>query len=117
MIFQTRLNSGLYLLVLGWIFLLLGGCGKPITYGAVQFVTNPPGAEVVNLRDDTNLGSTPLQVFWESKDGKPEHVTIQFRKRGYLEKIVSLWVNKRHSSREAALADPQPIRVDLVKRK
>ncbi len=105
-----------YMALMG-LFLLLGACGKPISYGAVQFVTNPAGAEVVNLRDDTNLGSTPLQVVWESKDGKPEHVTVQFRKRGYMEKIISLWVNKRHDSRQAAQDEPQPVKVDLVKRK
>ncbi len=88
-----------------------------MTYGAVDFITDPPGAEVINLRDDTNIGSTPVQVIWESDDGSSENVTVKFRKKGYLEKIVPFWVNKRHQSREAANAEPQPVKVELVKRK
>ncbi len=112
-----RINSFVCYLALLVLIGQLVGCGKPVSYGAVRFVTEPAGAEVVNLRDDTNLGSTPLEVVWESEDGKPEHVTVQFRKRGYMEKIVSLWVNKRHDSREAASMQPQPVRIELEERR
>ena len=105
----------LLLLICGLAF--LAGCAKQKTYGTVKFVTNPPGAEVVNLKDDATLGMTPLSVTWEGEEGTPEYVTVEMHKTGYKEEITSLWVNKRHLTREAAAAEPQPITVDLVKRK
>ena len=109
---------GHLLLSLGALALLLGsaGCSKTM-YGAVKFESNPPGAEVINLRDDANLGITPVVVTWESVDGQPEYVTVQTRKNGYLEDITSFWVNTRHESREAAQTQAQPIFVDLKPRR
>jgi len=105
--------------VLAWLAggcLLLAGCAEPSRYGAVEFRTTPPGAEVVNVRDDANLGTTPVKVVWEGGEGKPEYVTVELRKQGYLEKITSFWVNKRYETREEALANPQPVFVELTPR-
>lgn len=93
------------------------GCAQRKSYGAVKFITKPPGAEIVNLKDDTSLGVSPIIVTWESEDGKPEYVTVQMRKTGYREEITSLWVNTRHDSRKKAQNEPHPITVELVKRK
>ena len=106
---------GLALLCLAALLSAMG-CSKKM-YGAVKFESTPPGAEVINLRDDATLGQSPTIVTWESSDGKPEYVTIQMRKTGYLEEITSLWVNKRHESREAAQAEAQPIFVELKPRR
>ena len=103
------------MLICGLAFLV--GCTKQKTYGSIKFVTNPPGAEVVNLKDDATLGMTPINVTWEGKEGKAEYVTVEMLKTGYKEEITSFWVNKRHATREAAAAEPHPITVDLVKRK
>ena len=109
---------GSFLLALSSLGLLLSatGCSKT-QYGAVKFESNPPGAEVINLRDDANLGVTPVVVTWESSDGEPEYVTVQMRKKGYLEDITSFWVNTRHESREVAQDQAQPIFVELKPRK
>ena len=95
----------------------LGGCTGARTYGSVKFVSTPAGAEVINLKDDTNMGMTPVLVTWEGEEEKPEHVTVEFRKTGYREKITSFYVNKRHKTREEAAAAAQPISVELEKRK
>ena len=95
---------------------MLGGCSSGKRYGAVKFSTVPPGAEVINLKDDSTLGMTPVLVTWEGNEEKPEHVTVEFKKPGYKEEITSFWVNKRHVSRAAAEAEPQPISVHLNKR-
>lgn len=92
------------------------GCSQK-KYGAVQFDSSPAGAEVVNLKDDATFGLTPILVTWESSSGEPEYVTVQMRKAGYLEEITSFWLNTRHSSREAAQAEAQPINVILKARK
>ncbi|WP_028579810.1 hypothetical protein [Desulfogranum japonicum] len=94
----------------------LTGCAKQKTYGAVKFTTEPPGAEVVNLKDDASLCTTPCVGFWEGEDGKPEYVTVEMRKTGYKEEITSFWVNTRHDTREQAEKDAQPIKADLIKR-
>jgi hypothetical protein len=110
------LRGILYLAAMG-LALQLVGCGSSKTYGTVEFVTIPPGAEVVNLKDDATLGMTPVQVTWEGEDGKPEYVTVEFTKKGYRNDITSFWVNTRHESREAAAAEAQPVTVELKKRK
>jgi hypothetical protein len=109
-------KRAVYLLALG-AAVQLTGCSSAKTYGAVKFTTIPPGAEVVNLKDDANLGMTPVLVTWEGEDGKPEYVTVELTKKGYQNEITSFWVNTRHKSREAAAASPQPVTVELSKRK
>ncbi len=97
------------------VLLVATGCSKKM-YGAVKFESSPAGAEVVNLRDDTSLGVSPLVVVWESGDGKPEYVTIQMRKSGYREAITSFWVNTRHQTREMAREEAHPIFMELEPR-
>jgi hypothetical protein len=97
------------------VLALATGCSQKM-YGAVKFESSPAGAEVVNLRDDTSLGVSPVVVVWESEDGKPEYVTVQMRKSGYREAISSFWVNTRHQSREKAQAEAHPIFIELQPR-
>ncbi len=75
------------------------GCAK-VQYGAATIDSNPPGAEIVNLKDNTNLGKTPATVVW--RGDSMEQVTVQFRKKGYNSAISSFWINKRHPSSEEA---------------
>ena len=114
--FQTIGRFALSLLCLA---ALLGasGCAKKTMYGAVKFESDPPGAEVINLRDDASLGVSPVVVTWETSDGAPQYVTVQMRKSGYLEEITSFWVNTRHESRETAQNEAQPIFIELKPRK
>ena len=105
------------LFAVGLLLLLFTNACSQKMYGAVQFQSLPAGAEVINLKDDATLGITPVVVTWESSDGAPEYVTIQVRKTGYLEEILSFWVNTRHKSRDEAQAQPQPISVELKARK
>lgn len=110
------LQNSIYLtFAIGLLF--LGGCARPKTFGAVEFKSTPAGAEVINLGDDTLLGTTPTKVIWESTGGESQKVTVQFRKQGYLERISDVWVNTRHGSREAALKKAQPIEVELLPKK
>ena len=95
----------------------LAGCGQTM-YGVAKIDSIPPGAEVINLKDDTHLGITPLLVTWESDDGKAaKHATVELRKTGYVEKITSFWVQMRHKTKEEASKEPQPVTIELNKRK
>ena len=95
--------------------LALGGCAE-MRYGAVNFVTDPPGAEIVDLRNDTNLGTTPVRVSWEGKKGTAEKITVMLKKEGYHEKMISLGVNKRHESKTVAEANAVDMDVILQKK-
>lgn len=101
-----------YLIVL---LLSLSGCGQTM-YGVVKIESIPPGAEVINLKDDTHLGMTPLLVTWESDDDDTRYATVELRKIGYTEEITSFWVKLRHKSKEAASLEAQPVIIELKKR-
>lgn len=92
--------------------LVAAGCA-PARYGAARLSSTPPGAEVLDNRDKTPLGLTPLTVVWESDKGEPEHVTVRLRKSGYEEAGAAFWLNTRYESPEDARADPQPVHVIL----
>jgi len=84
-------------------FLFVAGCSGGTYYGAADINSDPEGADIINIKDNTNLGRTPAQVVW-SGDGS-EKVTIQLHKNGYHSSITSFWVNKRHKNEEAARAN------------
>jgi hypothetical protein len=94
--------------------LLLGGCSRG-SYGAANIASEPPGAEIVNLRDNSQLGTTPARVVWKGEAGTTEKVTLQLRKNGFIDKITSIWINHRHSSEAEARANAIDIKVDLEK--
>ncbi len=85
-------------------------------YGVVKIVSIPAGAEVINLKDDTHLGLTPLLVTWEDEEDVARNATVELRKVGYVEKITTFWVNIRHDTKEAAVLEPQPVTIELKKK-
>lgn len=106
-----------YFLKLGVLLALvsLTACAQTM-YGVVKIESIPPGAEVINLKDDTHLGMTPLLVTWESDDDEARHVTVELRKVGYIEEITSFWVKMRHEAKLDATREPQPVNVELKNR-
>lgn len=93
----------------------LAACSQT-KYGVVKIVSIPAGAEVINLKDDTHLGITPLLVTWEDDEDTAKNATVELRKVGYVEKITTFWVNMRHDTKEAAILEPQPVTIELKKR-
>jgi hypothetical protein len=82
-------------------------------YGAALMKSDPPGAEVVDLSDDSLIGITPVKAWWDTGDDTRKFVNIRFQKEGYRDKTMSFWLNTRHSSREAAVAKPQLVETKL----
>ena len=95
-----------------WLMLvLLTGCvGNK--YGSAYIVSNPPGAEVINLDDGTILGVTPLKQVWRD-EGKRKFVNIQLDKAGYKDKATSFWLTLKHRTRRSAVNDPQFVEIIL----
>ncbi len=98
----TRRARNIVLALSGAAVLLASGCAST-RYGAADINSVPEGADIINLKDNTNLGRTPAQIVWRGNGS--EKVTVQFQKNGYHSTITSFWVNKRHSSEEAARAN------------
>lgn len=95
--------------------LVTTGCASSVNYGAANILSEPSGAEIINLKDDSNLGKTPAQVVWKGAAGSSEQVTVQLRKNGYQPAITTLWINKRHASEDEALIDAVDVHTELQK--
>ena len=95
------------------MLLAMSGCA---TYGAARITSQPPGAEVINLEDDSLLGTTPVIVHWKAEREESRLITVKFRKNGYHDKVTAFWVNMRHGSRSNAENDPQAVNIELKPR-
>ena len=100
--------------VAGILFLLVlsSGCAK---YGAALITTDPEGAEVVDMSDDTVFGVTPVKVWWKEHGERRVFVNVRLQKEGYRDKTTSFWVNLDHANRGDALKNAPPVEVNLDK--
>ena len=92
--------------------LFLGGCSY---HGAAYINSEPAGAEVVNIDDDTVLGITPVKVWWREKNNEKKRINVRLQKEGFRDKVTSFWVTLRHPSKDSALDEPQFVEVQLDK--
>lgn len=90
--------------------LVLGGCSY---HGAAFIQSQPSGAEVVNVDDDTVLGVTPFKVWWREDSQDKKRINVRLQKEGFRDKVTSFWVTLRHSSKSEALDEPQHVEVTL----
>lgn len=96
------------------ICLSLSACGAH--YGAARFVSDPPGAEVINLDDGTVIGVTPVTMYWKDSSGTRQHLPIRLKKGGYYEKVSSFWLSMRHDSQKEAIENAQLVEIKMQKR-
>lgn len=92
--------------------LLTTGCAGT-KYGAADINSMPEGADIINIKDNTNLGRTPAQIVWSGEGS--EKVTVQLHKNGYHSSITSFWINKRHKTEAAARANAIDVHDELEK--
>ena len=97
------------------LLLMLSACSTQ-KYGAAKINSIPPGAEVVNLKDESHLGTTPVKVSFTGEADSAEFVTIQLRKPGYIDRITSFWINRRHENPAIAEDNAIDIQVELEKK-
>jgi hypothetical protein len=91
---------------------ILAGCAN---HGAALIRTNPEGAQVVNMGDDTVLGVTPVKVWWREGTERRKFVNVRVQKEGYRDKTSSFWVTLRHRNKSSALDEPQFVEITLDK--
>lgn len=106
---RTMVLSGLLIAPL-----VLAGCSY---HGAAFIQSQPSGAEVVNVDDDTVLGVTPFKVWWREDSQDKKRINVRLQKEGFRDKVTSFWVTLRHSSKSEALGEPQHVEVTLDQNK
>jgi hypothetical protein len=118
MLIQSGLQPKVWATLVLSLLLVLSGCASQSSqteYGAAKISSTPEGAEVVNLRDSSQLGVTPVLVSFAGEAERAEFVTIQFRKAGYMDRIATFWVNRRHLTVQEAEDNAIDIIVHLEK--
>ena len=116
MIQKKSLGAMKGLMILGALLLLAAGCSSSaVKYGSARISSRPEGAEVINLKDESNLGVTPVNVSFGGKGDTAEFVTVQLRKPGYIDRITSFWINRRHKTKQDADDQAIDISVELEK--
>lgn len=116
MITIKGLRSLKLLLITVGLILLVSGCSSSLKYGSAKISSRPEGAEVVNLKDDSHLGVTPVNVSFGGEADTAEFVTVQLRKPGYIDRITSFWINRRHTTKPEADDNAIDISVELEKK-
>ena len=89
----------------------VSGCSS---YGSARIQSNPSGADVINVSDDTPLGQTPLLITRKADREESRRITVKLSKPGYGDEVQTFWLNIRQSSRINAEYAPQEITVELV---
>lgn len=82
-------------------------------YAAVQFDSEPQGAEVVYVDTGVVLGTTPFKYWWEATSPNKQFINVRFQKAGYRDKTTAFYINPRHKSHEEALRDPHHVTITL----
>ena len=95
--------------------MVLTGCAATTAppYGSASIVSEPAGAKVVNLKEGTEIGTTPMQYTWETEEGKAEYVQLLLIAPGYADEVTSFWINPRYGSADDAEKNPQAIQVNM----
>lgn len=94
------------------LVLFISACAR---HGAALITSEPEGAEVVDMSDDTVFGVTPVKAWWTEHGERRKFVNIRLQKEGYRDKTTSFWVNLDHATRRGALKRPPPVEVILDK--
>jgi hypothetical protein len=98
-----------------WAGMILIGCSAPTTthYGSASIVSEPPNANIVNLKDDSAIGTTPLKYTWENEARDEEYIQLKLTAPGYADQVTSFFLNSRYESKEDAEKIPQAIKVNM----
>jgi len=86
-------------------------------YGAANINSVPEGSEVINDKDGSLLGVTPLTVWWKDSSSRKKQMILQIRKDGFYTKTAVFWLSMRHKSKENALKNVQLVKFNLLEKK
>lgn len=97
------------------LFFLFSGCAadKNPPFGAAEIVSEPPGADVTLVQDNSTLGTTPFTYVRETADGEDEYIVVKATKPGYEDEIISFFLKSGSTDEETAKENPQLIEIML----
>ncbi|MEO0367202.1 MAG: hypothetical protein AAF197_00295 [Pseudomonadota bacterium] len=98
------------------ILLALSACASGPYYGAAKIVSEPSGAEVINLKDGSLLGITPTTVWWKEPTSDQQEITLRLKLDGYYDKVAPFWLSMRHETQQSALDSPTLVEASLLRR-
>ena len=104
------------LMAMLWAGMIMIGCSAPATthYGSASIVSEPPNANVVNLKDGSAIGTTPLKYTWESDARDEEYIQLKLAAPGYADQVTSFFLNSRYESKDDAEKSPKAIKVNMA---
>ncbi|MGH1427988.1 MAG: hypothetical protein ACRBEE_08610 [Arenicella sp.] len=86
-------------------------------YGSANITSVPEGSEVINDKDGSLLGVTPLTVWWKDSSSRKKQMILQIRKDGFYTKTAVFWLSMRHKTKEQALQNVQLVKFNLLEKK
>ena len=86
---KSIVHFSLIAVAVGFVFYLTGCASSHPPYGAAEFISNPPGADVINVKDNKAMGTTPFTYVRKTEESEAEYITVKVTKPGYEDKIVS----------------------------
>jgi hypothetical protein len=96
--------------------MMLAGCGGVATekpYGSASIVSEPPNAKVVNMKDGSAIGTTPMLYTWKTKDGNQEYIQLILAASGHADHITEFFINPQYENKDDAEKNPQAIKVNI----
>lgn len=117
---KMNMTMGLFFrgMAMAGILLFLAGCAaeKNPPFGAAELMTDPPGADVINIRDNSTLGTTPFKYVRETAMGEDEFTVVRVSKPGYEDRIVSFFLEAGYDDEETARENAQQIGIKLMEK-
>ena len=100
--------------LLGVVAAFSGCAAEKTAFDAAKIVSSPPGAEVVDMKTGSLLGTTPLDLTWERDEFRAEYMMLQLSKQGFKPQPTTFFIHPIYASEQDALEQPQIINTQLL---
>jgi hypothetical protein len=85
-------------------------------YGTTEITSDPPGAVVVSMDTNSQLGSTPLQYTYTSTSRLPKMLTFRVQKEGYVSKVSATTLSPAYTNLQDSQHNHSSAFVELKKK-
>ena len=96
--------------------MLLSGCANNTAvtaYGSAAISSEPESAKVINLRDGSEIGSTPLVYTWEIEERAEEYIQLLLTAPGYTDQVAVFYLRSEQENKDDAEKNPVVVKVNL----
>ena len=82
-------------------------------YGSATIFSGPDSARVINLRDGSEIGSTPLVYTWENEERVEGYIQLLLTAAGYTDQVAVFFLRSEQENRDEAEKNPVVVKVNL----